>query len=185
MRRSSSRSSRGNTCTSPTWSGSPEARPHRPTFLFDLRRNIGPCSAPDARPERTMRPLSRSLATSGLSSKRGTSPESELVPSTRNRHARWRRQRARTSRQRGGPTDTARQQVVRVEVVASGRRRVPSAVERARMADGKRGVNDPGVAWPVRPQTIGCGGRSRPAVSMSDEAREQPPSSGGSAGTGR
>lgn len=32
--------------------------------------------------------------------------------------------------------DTPRQQVVRVEVVASGRRRVPSAVERARMADG-------------------------------------------------
>ena len=43
------------------------------------------------------------------------------------------------------------------------------------MADGKRGVNDPGVAWPVRPQTIVCGGRSRPAVSMSDEAREQRP----------
>lgn len=53
------------------------------------------------------------------------------------------------------------------------------------MADGKRGVNDPGVAWPVRPQAIVCGGRSRPAVSMSDEAREQPSSSGGFAGTGR
>jgi hypothetical protein len=50
------------------------------------------------------------------------------------------------------------------------------------MVDGKRGVNDPGAVWPVRPQAIVSGGRSRPAVSMSDEAREQPPSSGGFAG---
>jgi hypothetical protein len=106
-------------------------------------------------------------------------------PPHSNRHARWRRQCARTSRRRDGPKDTARQQFVRVDVAESGRRRVPSAGKRALVADGERGVNDPGVGWPARPRAIVCGGRSRPAVSMSDEAREQPPSPGGSVGTGR
>lgn len=84
----------------------------------------------------------------------------------------------------GQRKDTTRQRVVRVDVAESGRRRVPSAGQRAVVADGKRGVNDPGVAWPVRPRAMVSGGRSRPAVSMSDEAREQAPSSGGFAGNG-
>jgi hypothetical protein len=132
-----------------------------------------------------MRPLSRSLATSGLSSKRGTSPESELVPQHSNRHARWRRQRARTSGQRGGPKDTARQQVVRVEVVASGRRRVPSAVGARQDGGWKAGRERPRCRVTDAAPARVCGGRSRPAVSMSGEARAQAPSSGESAGAGR
>jgi hypothetical protein len=49
------------------------------------------------------------------------------------------------------------------------------------MVEGKRGVNDPAAAWPVRPQALVYEGSFTPrCVDMSDEAREQPPSSGGS-----
>jgi hypothetical protein len=70
-----------------------------------------------------------------------------------------------------GPQDTARQQVVQVEVVEIGRRRMPSEGVRAQSVDRERGVNDPGAAWPVRPQALLCWGSFTPHVSMSDEAR--------------
>ena len=44
------------------------------------------------------------------------------------------------------PKDTTRQQVVGVEVVQIGRRRVPSDDVRAQSVARERGVNDPGVA---------------------------------------
>jgi hypothetical protein len=55
---------------------------------------------------------------------------------------------------------------------------MPSDGVRAQSVGRERGVNDPGVAWSVRPRAIVCGGRSRPAVSMSDEARMQSSASG-------
>jgi hypothetical protein len=59
----------------------------------------------------------------------------------------------------GQRKDTTRQRVVRVDVAESGRRRVPSADKRALMADGRRGVYDPRVAWAVRPAArVGWGG---------------------------
>jgi hypothetical protein len=55
------------------------------------------------------------------------------------------------------PKDNARQQVVRVEDVEIGRRRVPSGGVRAQSVGRERGVNDPGVARPVRPAAFSVG----------------------------
>jgi hypothetical protein len=126
-----------------------------------------------------MRPLSPSLVTSGLPLERGTSARSELVPL---RALTRMRVHSRPLRVLLAVIDAKTLHESRCERghAEAGRRFVPSATERARMVEGNRGVNDPGAAWPVRPQALVYGGRSRPAVSMSDEAREQPPSSGGS-----
>ena len=107
-------------------------------------------------------------------------PEANLSPTTQTA-MRVGDARLRELRPRRGGKDTVRQQVVRVESSRS-----DGAVCRPkawRPVGGPRaGVNDPGVAWPVRPRALVCWGRSRPALPMSDEAREPPLSSGGSAG---
>jgi hypothetical protein len=72
---------------------------------------------------------------------------------------------------------------VRVDVVEVGRRLLPSAGTRDQVVGRKRGVNDPGVAWPMRPRPVSVGVVH--AVSMSGEARAQLPTSGESAGAGR
>jgi hypothetical protein len=115
--------------------------------------------------ERAMRPLSPSLATSGLLLERGTSARNELVPQHSNRHARWPRQCARTSRQRGGPK-TLRDS----RLCASSRRdrTAPCAVRRrARPVGGPRaGRERPRCRVACAAPGIARGGRSRPAVSM-------------------
>jgi hypothetical protein len=71
---------------------------------------------------------------------------------------------------------------VHVEIMEVGRRFVPSVRVRAEAVDRKRGVNDPGAARPVRPRPLLVGVVHAPPVSMSDEARLQSSSSGGSTG---
>lgn len=92
----------------------------------------------------------------GNPAKRGTSAGSELVPQHSNRHARWRRQCARTSRQRSGPKTLSDSRLS-----ASRSSRSDGAVCRpttcARSRCPRAGVNDPGVARPVRPEAPLCG----------------------------
>jgi hypothetical protein len=54
-------------------------------------------------PERAIKAAVSSPGCDGNPARRGTSAGSELVPQHSNRHARWRRQCARSSRQRSGP----------------------------------------------------------------------------------
>jgi hypothetical protein len=49
-----------------------------------------------------------------------------------------------------------------MDVVEVGRRLSPSAGTRDQVVDRKRGVNDPGVAWPARPRAIVWGGSFTP-----------------------
>lgn len=63
---------------------------------------------------------------------------------------------------------------VRVDVVEVGRRLSPSGGTRDQVVDRKRGVNDPGAAWPMRPRPVSVGvvhaPRCRCPVRRPDEA---------------
>jgi len=104
-----------------------------------------------------MKRLSPSLVALRIRDQEGTSAASELVPPRPDHAARSFHARAQTLPSGVAVKGLNPEQVVRVEIVDVGRRVVPSARERARMMDRKRGVNDPGVAGPVRPRPLSVG----------------------------
>jgi hypothetical protein len=128
-----------------------------------------------------MKRPSPSLVARGIPACGGQVPKANLSPTTRTAirvgDARLRELLASVVGQRHCATAGCARRAVEI-----GRRRVPSEGVRAQSVDRERGVNDPGVARSVRPRALLCEGRSRPAVSMSDEARCSRPSSGESTG---